>query len=164
MRTRDEWVTVADFPNYEVNRKGQVRRKAMLMKPGAIPTGHLTVALSTGNGKPKSVYVHRLVLSAFTDNPENKPLVNHKNGNPKDNRIENLEWATYSENIKHGYEKNGRRTPSECKVAAFSKDGEWIMSFRSYADAGRLLGVNKAAIRSAVLRKGTSCGYYWRNI
>lgn len=156
-----EWKTIQDFDMYEVNREGQVRRKAQVLKPGSIPTGHLTVALCKGKGKPKSMYVHRLVALAFMDNPENKPLVNHINGNPKDNRLENLEWATPSENIMHGYRSNGRRVSTELKVVAVDQDGEMVMSFRSIVDAARLMGVTPHAVWSAIDRRGTCKGYRW---
>jgi hypothetical protein len=156
-----EWRNIEGFDLYEVNADGQVRRKPQILKPGSNHSGHLTVALCKGKGKPKSMYVHRLVALAFLDNPDNKKLVNHKNGSPKDNRLENLEWATHSENNTHAYRNNGRRAASELKVAAVNDDGEIVMSFRSGIEAARLLGVTPPSIWSAINRQGKCKGYRW---
>lgn len=67
--------------------------------------GYREVLLSE-NGKTKNYLVHRLIAETFIANPENKPFVNHKDGNKQNNSIENLEWCTRSENAKHSY-KNG---------------------------------------------------------
>lgn len=63
-------------------------------------SGYLQLVLKV-YGKRKFVYIHRLVATAFVPNPENKTEVNHKNGNKEDNRAENLEWVTSSENKRH---------------------------------------------------------------
>lgn len=64
------------------------------------------------NGKQKRMRVHRMVALTFIDNPDNKPYVNHINGNRSDNNVENLEWVTPSENTQHavntGLFKSGR--------------------------------------------------------
>jgi hypothetical protein len=158
------WKDVPGWALYEVSNLGNVRRKPVVMKPGKIPSGHLTVALSHGKGNPRSMYVHRLVALAFLDNPDKKRLVNHIDGNPKNNNLDNLEWATHSENNLHAYRSNGRIAPASMKVAAVNSDGEIVMSFRSSADAAKLLGVTAASVSSAYRRGGTCKGYKWVRI
>lgn len=67
--------------------------------------GYLYVILYKDT-KPKKHKIHRLVANAFIDNPESKRCVNHIDGNKQNNCVENLEWATHSENMKHASEKN----------------------------------------------------------
>lgn len=62
--------------------------------------GYLVVSLAYNRTKKQGL-VHRLIAETFIPNPENKPCVNHKDGNKLNNSIDNLEWVTYSENIKH---------------------------------------------------------------
>jgi len=59
------------------------------------------VGLALGDGTTKRCRVHRLVAQAFIPNPENKPYVNHKDGNRANNCVANLEWVTASENAIH---------------------------------------------------------------
>ena len=71
------------------------------------------------DGKQKHVYVHRLIAKAFAPNPENKPQVNHIDGNPRNNNANNLEWVTGSENMIHAYKTgliNPQRQQPKCKL------------------------------------------------
>ena len=76
--------------------------KGKIRKQYSFKNGYNVVRLSK-NGKTLTVSCHRKIAEAFLPNPEKLPQVNHINGNKNDNRIENLEWVTISENVKHGY-------------------------------------------------------------
>lgn len=96
---------------YQVSNKGRVRswrygspKKGRRSKPHIMKTDspeRYNRARLTNNGDRKMESVHRLVAKAFIPNPDNKPQVNHKNGNRRDNREENLEWVTAKENAEH---------------------------------------------------------------
>ena len=108
MITADQVKQAYGFPEYRVTRDGQVIGKRGKVMKGCIDrSGYREVILSYYPNFQKQVLVHRLVLSTFApiENMESYD-VNHKNGNKLDNRLENLEWCTRSENVKHSY-KNG---------------------------------------------------------
>ena len=105
------WKTIKEMKTYEVSNYGNVRRKLQNnyknLKPFADKDGYLKVCLCE-NQKRLYRFVHRLVAQTFIPNLENKPTVNHIDGNKKNNNLENLEWATYQENNIHALKTNLR--------------------------------------------------------
>ena len=104
--------------NYTILEDGTVSKHGGRGKQGAITArkdrkGYMTVAITLSNGKRITTGLHRVLSTIFIDNPEDKPEVNHINGIKDDNRLENLEWCTRSENQRHAFD-NGLQTISSC--------------------------------------------------
>ena len=118
MTPQEYWVPIPGYENYyEISNLANIRsiNRSILTKSGYLKPekertltqrisnkGYLTVTLSK-NGQSNTKAVHRLLAQAFIPNPDNKPIINHRNGNKLDNAIDNLEWVTYSENAFHAY-------------------------------------------------------------
>lgn len=100
---REVWRKVPGFP-YEASNQGRVRNESTreVLATWESTTGYARVSLSI-NGKSKRFRVHHLVLKAFVGPRREGYQTNHKNGDKMDNRPDNLEWVTASENIAHAY-------------------------------------------------------------
>lgn len=131
------WKTIKGFENYKVSDKGEVVSvKRSFFKNGYLPdeeinlkvikfgtVGYVGVSLFK-DGKRKRERIHRLVAEAFLENLENKKCVNHKNGIKWDNRVENLEWCTHSENTKHSH-RVLKRKPWVSPSIGLKGDAHW---------------------------------------
>src|SRR5689334_20246619 len=94
------WKKLKGYPEYKINKSGQIKRNKKLLKNQIASNGYVNVCLCR-KGKPKVFRLHRLLAITFIPNPQNKPCVNHKDGNRKNNTLANLEWVTFSENMLH---------------------------------------------------------------
>lgn len=102
----EQWKSVVGYEeHFQVSNLGRVysNRTSKILKQTISKTGYYTIATKIGgrNGKSLCFKIHRLVAEAFILNLENKPFVNHKDGNKLNNCEENLEWCTQSENVIH---------------------------------------------------------------
>lgn len=140
----ERWADIQGYEGlYKVSDKGRVYsvRNDKILKSSPYGKGHLHISLRCG-GTQRTIGVHRLVALAFIPNPEGKPQINHINGFKWDNRVENLEWATNSENQIHSHQVIGN-PGSRCKPIVCVETGE---TFPSTKDAAEKLGLNRSCI------------------
>lgn len=134
--------------------------------------GYKEVALSK-DGKTKTVLLHRLIATHFVDNPDNLPCVNHKNGIKTDNRIENLEWVTRSQNTKHAYENNlgGFRDYANSGIKAMNEKTQYVsvrlvapdgseLQFDGAKEAAEHLGTTNDEVTRAIRKSQRVKGHY----
>lgn len=158
------WKDIFNNDKYKISNMGRVlntRTNRILVgkKCGEYKRYELTY-----DGKHKNYLGHRLVYYAFNpdfDIFDTKRIINHKDGNKSNNRLENLEEVTKSENMLHSYyiiKTNTRNKP----VIQYDLDMNFINEFRSANQAARETGISQGLISSACKRKGTSHGFSWR--
>lgn len=147
VRSLDRYVTHSRNPAFKSLRKGVIKTL------GDNGNGYKIASCSKqGKHTRRSEKVHRLVAAAFIPNPECKKQVNHKNGIKSDNRVENLEWCTSRENVRHAIETGlitkrvSTKPPYVRKrffrrpILMYTMDGVFIRRFESGAEAFRVGG------------------------
>lgn len=163
----EEWRDVKGYEGlYEVSNLGRVKSlprngtipEEHLMKPHFV-CGYVQYELTSKN-KKKGLKAHRLVAEAFLPNPLNKREVNHIDGDKHNNRLDNLEWATSSENQLHSFYTLGKQLVGVLQCA---RDGKLIKRWRSIKEASVTLGIDAPSISNACRgNRKTAGGYVWK--
>lgn len=157
------WREIPHYENYDVSDDGHVRnRKTGRILKTSWTRGDYEKVNLRSNGEAKSIKVHRLVAGAFIPNEENKPYVNHLDGNKHNNRADNLEWCTSSENNKHAFDNGLSYRPDSSGVpkrkTVILETG---MIFDSISDCARFLGTSGSHVSACLAgRLRTCCGYH----
>ena len=153
------------------NHTGIIHKGDYILKQSLNRKGYSIVYLDE-NGKTKIKTVHRLVANAFIDNPNNKPQVNHIDGNKQNNKVDNLEWVTNQENqihaVKMGLNNHSLYDSGRPKKAVLQidiKSKEIIARYESISDAARKLGMKTSSNLRGCCEKlygrKTAYGYEW---
>jgi hypothetical protein len=167
MASNEIWKNIEEYPKYQVSNHGRIKsldfngtKKKKILTPVVTRKGYLNINLYL-NGKIKNIPIHRLVAKAFIENPENKPQVNHIDGNKKNNNVSNLEWCTNQENMLHAF-KTGLNKHMRA-VIQYDKEGNLLRSWRSMSDASKHYGISRAHIQHCCKGKRPSAGgFKWK--
>lgn len=159
---------ITNGKEYWYNRKGKI------LKPTENSHGYNCVTIKYLNGSQKVITVHQLVARAFILNPENKPQINHIDGNKKNNRVENLEWVTPRENLLHAFEtglnpgskpwkgKFGYEHNRSKPIIMCDMDGTELKEYGSICEAAREHGSVTHIVQCAKGQRKSCGGYKWK--
>ena len=164
MSVFETFVKIDGFEKYEVSNLGKVRniKSGRILKPYLTKKGYL-MHLLYENNKQNHLLLHRIIATAFIDNPEEKPQVNHIDENKLNNDLSNLEWCTVRENNIHG--TRTKRVAEKCskKVIQLDLNDNVLNEFESMTQAEQETGVSRRSIgRCCNGKLKSSRGFKWR--
>jgi hypothetical protein len=166
---------------YQISNLGNVKsiKSKKILVQSSSSSGYKFINLRK-NSKGKNFRVHRLVAETFIPNYNNLPYVNHKDENPKNNCVDNLEWCTASYNINYGdrnnkvakkvsiwrKKKGSDYSPRKRKrVAQYTLDDKFVKEFRSINEAGRETNSSIGTIQKCCVGISHTCnGYKWKYV
>lgn len=150
------WKDIDNYPMHQVSNKGRIRNiyyNNKISKTFITRWKYESVNLMY-NGKTKSFKVHRLVALAFILNPENKPYVNHIDGNKMNNNLENLEWVTPQENVDHaikiGLFSHVKYTVTLTRIRDIQKENNFILVEDLIKHLEEMLGKTKTVVPAGI--------------
>ena len=175
----NDWRPIKGFPHYQINRHGQVKRlsstvidkngiafyrRGRILATRKTRLGYVQVDMCE-NGVISGRFIHVLLAQAFIPNPNNYPLVNHKDENPSNNDLSNLEWCNHSYNALHSVERireaHAKERRAVCRIDPKTKEEVQYIGIR---DAARKNKVHHSNIRHAILHNSYCGGYKWKYV
>lgn len=151
---------------YQVSNLGKVKslkyNKTKILKIGYTKRGYGSINLCK-NGKISHRTIHRLVAETFISNPNQYPCVNHKDENPRNNNVENLEWCTIQYNNHYGTNVKRRSENNKIHINQYDKSNNFIKTWGSAIDIQNQIGINQGSIIACCRNKlKTAGGYVWK--
>lgn len=158
---------------YQISSNAEVRKikpngEYKILKSSIGGSGYPRVSLRNDK-KSKMMLLHRLLAKAFIPNPNNLPCINHKDENPLNCSLQNLEWCTYKYNSNYGTCRQKIQQSLEREVYQYNKDGSLVQKHSGMTEASRAIGVAQSAIVYATDKydsKGvirSIKGYVWKS-
>lgn len=176
MAETEIWKAHPEYAGIEVSTMGRVRTqdrmvsgkgngtrlaKGRVLKQSYSSSGYLQVGVSI-DGKRVTKLVHRLISQAFIPNPEELPQINHKDSDPTNNNVSNLEWCTPKYNSQYREKYGVSRTEVAGKpVFAINLSTLEVTHFQSQREAGQALGANTGSINMVIKGSRNQVGGFW---
>ena len=174
----ERWKPIKGYEGlYDVSSFGNVKSllKRKVLKPQPNSSGYLRIQLTDKNGAKKRMFIHRLVADAFLPHSEGNNIVNHKDFNPRNNNMENLEWTTDQGNVDYSTNKGRYKKRKEwldkildsnekytkAVVGLNIENGEKIM-FNHLNDVKKYGFQPSCVCNCCKGKRKTHKGYYWR--
>lgn len=165
----EKWIKINELDGYEISNMGRLRSVDRIIERGNQKVkykGKIRKLFNDGNGylivriKNRTLKIHRFVAKYFIQNPNDKKCVNHINGIKTDNRAENLEWVTSSENNKHAFLTGLKKGNNGEKSGMAKFTNEQVEVIRemynsgrtNYSELGRLFNVKGDTIANIIKR------------
>ena len=144
--------------DYKINESGIVINKnGHVMRTAVSNSGYLRTALEIpgSNGNRKNESIHRLVAKTFIPNPDNLPVVMHKDNDPLNNHVSNLQWGTQSDNIRQAFDDGRKTSPSKGhkypnKYQVFNPDTGDSIICDCRSDVSDLIGYKEISLKNMI--------------
>lgn len=170
---KEIWKNILGYENYQVSNLGRIKslnynktKHSKILKPD-IRKDYLSITLYK-NGIRNRFQVHRLVAINFLPNINNFPCVNHIDGNKQNNRVDNLEWCTYKQNIEHAIKTDLRnfnmgKNPNAKKINQYDMQGAFIKQWDCMKTITNELKISRYVIHKCCIGASKSVNdFIWR--